>query len=211
MPMEDNEYEEFNKYPSPTLEAQIVNFADEIAYTCHDLDDGIKSGIIGFEDLKNIQLWKDIEIASYLENLDDELKRIVIIRNLIKFLVEDLVRNSLSNLKKVQVVSVEDVRKTQLILSHSLELRKKYEQMRVFLQENMYAHYRVIRMAQKATRVIEDLFNSYIKEPKQLPPHVYDKADKTPIEIVVCDYIAGMTDRFALLEYQKLFDPNFVE
>jgi|LSQX01.3.fsa_nt_gb dGTPase len=209
LPAEDTEYEEFVKNPSPSLESQIVNFADEIAYTCHDLDDGLKSGMISFQDLRNIQLWRDIEADSYTENLNDELKRIVIIRNLINFLVEDLVEQSWSNIKRSGISSVDDVRKSEPILSHSKELKEKHIQMRKLLEDNMYSHFRVVRMAQKAARVIENLFNSYIDEPKQLPPHTQKKIEREPKEIVICDYIAGMTDRYALLEHQKLFDPDF--
>ncbi len=209
LPAEDKEYEEFIKNPSPCLESQVVNFADEIAYTCHDLDDGLKSGIISFQDLENIRLWKEIESGAYLENLDEEIKRIVIIRNLINHLVEDLVNQSSSNISKAGVLSVDDVRKNPPILSHSPDLREKHGQMRKFLEENMYAHFRVIRMAQKAARVIECLFRSYMKEPRQLPPYPRSRMDREPLEVIVCDYIAGMTDRYALLEYQKLFDPNF--
>jgi len=104
---------------------------------------------------------------------------------------------------------VDDVRKNPPILSHSPDLREKHGQMRKFLEENMYAHFRVIRMAQKAARVIECLFRSYMKEPRQLPPYPRSRMDREPLEVIVCDYIAGMTDRYALLEYQKLFDPNF--
>ncbi|HNS32448.1 MAG TPA: deoxyguanosinetriphosphate triphosphohydrolase [bacterium] len=208
LPAEEQEYEEFTRNPSPSLESQVVNFADEIAYTCHDLDDGLKSGIINFEDLKNIQLWKEIESSSYLENLDKELKRIVIIRRLINFLVEDIVTRSSSNISKAGVFSVDEVRKISPVVSHSPELKEKHNQMRKFLEENMYAHYRIIRMAQKAAKVIEDLFNSYIKEPKQLPPHTQRKMEKERMEVVICDYIAGMTDRYALMEHQKLFNPD---
>lgn len=207
LPAEEKDYEEFIKNPSPSLESQVVNFADEIAYTCHDLDDGLKSGIIHFEDLANIQLWREVEASAYIEGLNPELKRIVIIRRLIDFLVRDMVNKSSLNIEKARVCSVEDARKNTPILSHSEEIKEKYAQMRKFLEENMYEHFRVVRMAQKAARIIENLFNSYVKEPKQLPPHTQKKIGREPKETVVCDYIAGMTDRFALMEHQKLFDP----
>lgn len=207
LPAEEPDYKEFIKNPSPSLESQVVNFADEIAYTCHDLDDGLKSGIISFDSLKNIQLWKEVEEFSYIENLNHELKRIVIIRSLINFLVKDMVAKSALNIEKARIQSIEDVRKQPPILSHSEELKGKYLQMRQFLEENMYEHFRVVRMAQKAARIIENLFTAYFKEPKQLPPHTQQKIETAPKEIVICDYIAGMTDRFALMEHQKLFDP----
>ncbi|HRR96106.1 MAG TPA: deoxyguanosinetriphosphate triphosphohydrolase, partial [Candidatus Ratteibacteria bacterium] len=113
---------------------------------------------------------------------------------------------SIENIEKSGVSSIEDVRNTHILITHSEEVIRKHTQLRKFLEENMYENYRVIRMAKKAERIITDLFNAYLNEPKQLPPHIQKKMEYEPKEIVICDYIAGMTDRFAQLEYQKLFN-----
>lgn len=209
IPMEE-EFEEFMKYPSPSLEAQVVNLADEIAYTCHDLDDGLKSGIITIDKLEEVPLWKEIEELSYTENLDQEMKRNVMIRNLINYLVENLVKKSEENIRRAGIKTIEDVRKSSpSLISYPETLKKKLEQLRKFLEDEMYSHFRVIRMTQKGAMIIKDLFNAYIEEPKQLPPHIQERVKKEPSEIVVADYIAGMTDRFALSEHKKLFDPHY--
>lgn len=103
---------------------------------------------------------------------------------------------------------MEDVRQTDALVSLSPEVNKGHIALRNFLEEKMYSHYRVIRMAEKANRTIKDLFYAYLDEPKQLPPDFYNRIGEEPKEMVICDYIAGMTDRFAQEEYKKLFDPH---
>jgi dGTPase len=208
MPLNSPEFKEFTKYNSPSLEAQIVNFADEIAYTCHDLDDGLQSGIIEFGSLDNITLWKELEAVSNVKNLSEQLKRNVMIRRLINYLVTDLVKQSSENINNAKPRSVAEVRNSQLLLAHSQEVKEKHTQLRKFLEENMYQHYEIMRMAQKASRIIEELFNSYLKEPRQLPPDIQKKIENDPKKVVICDYIAGMTDRVAQFEYRKLCDLN---
>jgi len=206
MPL-DSDLKEFLQFKSPSLETQVVNFADEIAYTSHDLDDGLKSEVISIEELKNIELWKEISKSIKVSN---EKKVKIVIRNLINFLVLDFVNQSLKNIKKMEITSLEEVRNTSPILSYSKETYEKYLQLRKFLEEKMYSHYRVIRMAEKASRIITELFHAYMKEPKQLPEHIQNRLKEEKIERVICDYIAGMTDRFAHQEYKKLFDPTAI-
>ena len=201
-----DEYQEFTKFTSPSLEAQVVNVSDEIAYTCHDLDDGIRSGIISFKEIEKITLWKEIEKKVNIEKIPEKHKRHVMIRNFINYLVSDVICQSIENIEKSGVSSIEDVRNTHILITHSEEVIRKHTQLRKFLEENMYENYRIIRMAKKATMIITDLFKTYLSEPKQLPPHIQKKMEYEPKEIVICDYIAGMTDRFAQLEYQKLFN-----
>ncbi len=207
-PLLEAKYEEFTKFNSPSLEAQVVNVADEIAYTCHDLDDGLRSGIINFKELEKVSLWKEIEKLSEIEKIPEKHKRHVIIKNLINYLVNDVVNQSIKNIENSGISSIEDVRKSKTLIFHSEEVKRKHTQLRKFLEENMYENYRVIRMAQKAARIIKELFNAYSDEPKQLPPHIQKRIGKEPKEIVICDYIAGMTDRFAQIEHKKLFDPD---
>jgi dGTPase len=201
--------EEFTQFPSPSVETQIVSLCDEIAYTCHDLDDGIKSEVIKTSALKHIVLWKEVEEMSKDNSTDLGLKRRLMVRNFINYLVSDLVEQSRKNIKNSAVKNVEEVRKSNsYLISHSEAMKTKHTELRKFLEDNMYFHYRVIRMAQKAARVIRDLFYAYLAEPRQMPPGTQTRLEKEPKEIVICDYIAGMTDRFAHLEHQKLFDPH---
>ncbi len=208
IPLIEEKYKEFIKFNSPSLETQVVNVADEIAYTCHDLDDGLRSGIINFKELEKVELWKEMEKISEIEKIPEKHKRHVIIRNLINYLVNDVIIQSIKNIENSGISSIEDVRKSKTLISHSEEVKGKHSQLRKFLEENMYENYRVIRMAQKAARIIKELFKAYLDEPKQLPPHIQKRIEKEPKEIVICDYIAGMTDRFAQIEHQKLFDPK---
>jgi len=207
VPLIEDEYKEFTIFNFPSLECQIVNVSDEIAYTCHDLDDGIRSGIINFKDIEEVEIWIEIEKISEIEKIPKKHIRHVIIRNLIDYLVSDLIINSKRKIEESGIKSVDDVRKFHPLITNSEGVKEKHNQLREFLEENMYENYRVIRMAQKAARIITDLFNAYLIEPKQLPIHIQKKMENEPKEIVICDYIAGMTDRFAQIEHQKLFDP----
>jgi dGTPase len=200
--------QEFTDHISPSLEAQVVNLADEIAYTSHDLDDGIKSGILDTEELKKIELWNTVASIVSKRNPDKEVERPVSISTIINLLVEDLVRTSEENIKNSKISSVEQVRKLPHIITLSNSIEKQYEELNNVLFEKMYNHYRVIRMAEKASRIMKDLFNAYYQEPRQIPPHACRRLNIEPKEQVICDYLAGMTDRFAIEEYKKLFDPH---
>ena len=129
------------------------------------------------------------------------------IRSLINLLVTDLVKETEKRLKEFRVSSLRQVREMKEFVSLSQKIEKENKELKQFLFEKMYCHYRVIRMAEKARRIIESLFMEYIKEPKQLPSLVQESLKEESVPRIVCDYIAGMTDRFALGEYKKLFDP----
>jgi len=204
----DSHSEEFTRETSPSLETQVVNFADEIAYITHDLDDGIKSEIISTNELNDITLWQEVSQLVKKENLNYELQRIAMVRELINLLVTDLVNNSLKNINKTKVSSVDEIRKSKSILAYTEKTTSKHIELKEFLEEKMYFHYRVIRMTQKAHRIISDLFRTYMEESRQLPPHIHKRIGNEKHDRVICDYIAGMTDRFALQEHQKLFTPN---
>ena len=201
------ESNEFEPGKSPTLECQVVNLSDEIAYTSHDLDDGLKAGLINENDLKGTELWSFIYNKVAEKCSEEEKIRYETIRSLINLLVTDLVSETERKLKALRIRSVAEVRERENIVSFSSTWEEKYNLLKQFLLEKMYHHYRVIRMAEKARRVIEALFKVYIKEPKQLPPSARRFLRGESLERLVCDYIAGMTDRFALDEYKKLFDP----
>ncbi|MFH1854246.1 MAG: deoxyguanosinetriphosphate triphosphohydrolase [Candidatus Omnitrophota bacterium] len=195
---------------SPTLETQVVDAADEIAYDNHDIDDGLTSGLIGEQQLSRLELWQDAsaEVKKQYTGLSDKIRRYQIIRSLIDRQIKDLVGASEKNIKVKEIKSVSDVRKRgEKLIAFSEEMKAKRAGFRKFLMENLYKNYRVIRMSDKARRFITDLFNVYMEKPEQIPPSDQKRIKKHETHRVVCDYIAGMTDRFALDEYKKLFDP----
>ncbi|HNQ36184.1 MAG TPA: deoxyguanosinetriphosphate triphosphohydrolase, partial [bacterium] len=203
------EVQEYDPKLYPTLEAQVVNLADEIAYTSHDVDDGLKAGLISAEDLDRVRLWRDLYGKVSGRGLEPELARYAAVRDLINLLVTDLLEQTGRNISGRRIRSVEAVRRqAQPLVEFSPATARKHQELKKFLYENMYRHHRVIRMSEKAKRIIGDLFKVYTKQPKQLPPQVAGRISSAePAARVVCDYIAGMTDNFALEEYQKLFDP----
>ncbi len=200
----------FDTGGSPILEIQVVDIADEIAYDNHDLDDGITSGFIKEADLADIKLWSGsgMAIDRQYPNIDDEIRKYQIIRSLINEQVIDIITQTETNIKKFRVRSSGDaVKLPERIVTFSPGMQKLRKPMREFLAKNLYRHYRVVRMANKAYRFIESLFNIYIDKPDQLPPHTHSRLKNEDKHRVICDYIAGMTDRYALDEYKKFFEP----
>jgi dGTPase len=192
------------------LEAQIANAADELAYTAHDLDDGLRSGMITTGMLEGITLWEIIVTSvGWRGGQLDELARHRLIRRLIGLEVTDLVTTTDQRLRENNVRSVEELQRLPFnVIGFSEDMQRRNREMKDFLYANMYRHHRVIRMAVKAERIIMDLFNAYQAEPSMLPKHVQDFIADRGLERTICDYIAGMTDRFALQEHNKLFDPS---
>jgi len=192
------------------VEAQIVNVADELAYTAHDLDDGLRSGIITVPMLDDIELWQVMrESIGWKRGELDDLIRHRIVRRLIGTEVSDILNASTQRLRENNVNSVEDVQRLPFnVVTFSEDMARHNRQLKDFLYTYMYRYYRVVRMAVKAERLINELFQAYCKEPLILPGHVIKNIDKYGVERVVCDHIAGMTDRFAVEEHQKLFDPT---
>ncbi len=202
--------EEYEKEKQPTLEAQIVDIADEIAYNNHDLDDGLASRMITPEELNEVELWRiNYEKVRAMYPYEDfKIHKYQTIIRIINQQVTDLVNETLRRIQEYGISSVEEVRNCpERLASFSKSMEKKNRELKRFLMENLYTHHRVIRMADKADRIIRGLFRVYTEEPRLLPPHVYAKIEEVGKERLICDYIAGMTDRFALDEYKKLFDP----
>ena len=203
---EAGEYEPEKK---ASLEAQLVNVADEIAYTTHDLDDGLRSGLIQVDDLRDIELWQRSTTSLGIEESDvSEMARRRRVRYLINQLVTDVIDTIDGQLRDQHIETPADVRDARCNLAaFSPGMAQQNRQLKDLLLERLYRHYRVIRMQVKAQRLIRRLFRAYLDEPRQLPPEIQSRvAEETP-ERVVCDYVAGMTDRFAIQEYRKLFDP----
>jgi dGTPase len=191
------------------LEAQITNAADELSYTAHDLDDGLRSGMINSSMLEGITLWEIlVESVAWRGHELDDLSRHRMIRNLIDMEVTDLIHTTDQHLRESGVRSVLDLQKLAYnVIGFSEEMNRRNRQLKDFLYANLYRHHRVVRMAVKAERIISDLFRAYLREPAILPNHVQDLSEERGLERNICDYIAGMTDRFAVEEYQKMFDP----
>lgn len=190
----------------PSLEAQLTNFADEIAYNNHDIDDGLRSGLINIQQLAEVELFAinlDIVKAKYPKL---EYKRLVheTIRRMINTLVVDLCNTSLDNIAKHNPNSIEEIRQLPALIGFSKQTNQQNLALKQFLRHNLYHHYKVNRMSAKAARIIRDLFNAFFENTSLLPDEfqTFAKLDKPR---AVADYIAGMTDRFAIREHRKLF------
>jgi dGTPase len=200
---------EFNPELRGHLEAQITNAADELAYTAHDLDDGLRSGMITPAMLDGIALWEIVTRAINWRPSQplDDLTRHRLIRRLIGIEVDDLVHAMEGRIRQSGVASAQDVQQLPYnLVGFSEETHRRNRELKDFLFANLYRHYRVVRMAVKAERIITDLFNAYLNEPAILPRHVQSTVDGRTLERTICDYIAGMTDRFAIEEHAKLFE-----
>lgn len=201
----------FDRDLRPTLEAQIVNLADESAYTPADLDDGLRSGMITPQQLAELDLWRQLTAELGINPAEHfgDMERHRIIRRLVGKKVTDIVDTTRQRLADHHVQSLEDLRHLrENVVAHSPEFEAANRQLKQFLYENLYRHWRVMRMASKAKRFVSELFNAYVADPGILPPETQRRAAEGDLHRVVCDYLAGMTDRYALQEYQKLFDPT---
>jgi dGTPase len=202
--------EEFLPGIVPLIEAQLINFADEIAYNNHDIDDGLKSGYITSEQLSRVEIWAEVNdsMRKRYPNADPERLKYQTISALIGLFINDLTMTTAAEIKARGVDTVADLRRINVaVVGFSPELTRKNRELKLFLHENLYRHYKVERMRVKAERYITDLFSSYSSHPSLLPQKYRRKMDFAGKERVICDYIAGMTDRFALDEYKKLFEP----
>lgn len=192
-----------------SLEAQIANVSDELAYNAHDLDDGLQSGLITLEELNQLDLWRLVcERAGWSSGNLDEVSRHLLIREMVGIQVDDVLHTTTERLEAIQPKSPDAIQHhPEQVVTHSPEMQALNRVLKDFLFQNMYSHFRVMRMAQRAQRFIEQVFSSYIRDTRQLPPEYQAQIkDKEPYR-VVADYIAAMTDRSALLEYRRLFDP----
>jgi dGTPase len=196
-----------------SLEGQIANVADELAYTAHDLDDGLRSELIAIQDLREVTLWNELAADLGIDPCTElhKIDRHRLIRSLIGWGVADVIETTSHRLEEEGIDSVARLRARGLpIIGFSDQLQARHRELKAFLYQRLYRHWRVVRMAAKARRVLQALFYAYVEEPAQLPSAVQERiaSSEEPLERMVCDYIAGMTDRFALGEYARLFDPN---
>ncbi len=194
----------------PSVEAQIINFADEIAYNNHDIDDGLKSGYISARQLNQVELWREVNdsITARFPDIDEERRKYQVISTLIGLFIGDLTATSLENLRELNIQTLADLRRVnRQVVNFSPELARKNRELKLFLMENLYRHFKVERMRVKAERYLTQLFETYLKHPTLLPQKYVKKMAAVGAERVLCDYIAGMTDRFALDEFKRLFEP----
>jgi dGTPase len=194
----------------PSIEAQIINFADEIAYNNHDIDDGLKSGYITLQQLNQVELWREVRdgVVARFPHSDEERRKYQTISSLIGLCIMDLTETTASSIKAFNIGSIEDLRRINRdVVSFSPELTQKSRELKSFLMDNLYRHHKVERMRVKAERYLTQLFETYNGHPMLLPRKYMKKMEMAGRERVICDYIAGMTDRFALDEFKRLFEP----
>jgi dGTPase len=200
---------DFNPDLRGNLETQIANVADELAYTTHDLDDGLRSGMITPQMLDGISLWEILrETYNWQGPALADIERHRMIRQLVGLMVSDMIETTDRRLRESQAKSALDLQKLKHnVIGYSEEMQRRNRELKDFLYKNLYRHFRVVRMQVKAERTISDLFSAYRTEPLMLPNSVQRLVEKRSLERTICDYIAGMTDRYAIEEYQKLFNP----
>jgi dGTPase len=196
-----------------TLECQLANLADEIAYNTSDLEDGLRSEILDPRDVRRLEIWRAV-IVSLREGPDgdiDTMLRRRAIRRLIGLEITDAITTTAANLAALGAQSPADIRSAgRNIAEFSPELGAMNRELKDFLMQNFYRHPRLVRMSVKANRLLSELFHAYLAEPLQLPREIQTRLQRGPDapERVICDYIAGMTDRYAISEHRKLFDPD---
>ncbi len=201
----------------PSLEAQLANLADEIAYNHHDIDDGLRAGLISVEQLLEVELFRaqHTEVVRLYPDISGRRMVHEITRRMIDVQVTNLVTTTQANIRRAAPASADEVRAlAQTLVSYGDKVTGYNLELKRFLRHNLYRHYRVMRMTGKAGRVIRDLFGVFLESPALMPPEQLRAATRLEAEQgeegrarAVADYIAGMTDRFAILEHGRLFDP----
>jgi dGTPase len=210
--------ERFIHRRQPGLEAQIANLADEIAYNNHDVDDGIRAQLLDLTSLREVRMFRrqyDAVLALYPDLGERRLVHETI-RRMINYLVSDFIRTTQAQLEQTQPRSIDEVRAHSAPLAMlSAECHEEHLELKSFLREHVYRHYKVLRMTSKAQRVLQQLFEGFFKDVSLMPTEHRDqalRAESTHGSVgrarVVADYIAGMTDRYAILEHQRLFEPG---
>ncbi|HEY6281828.1 MAG TPA: deoxyguanosinetriphosphate triphosphohydrolase [Burkholderiales bacterium] len=198
--------ERFLRKQQPSLEAQLCNLADEIAYNNHDVDDGLRSGLISLEQLLEVRIFRR-HLQAVKKQYPSVLERRLIhetVRRMINTLVSDVTRQSLKNIRRLSPKNPDEVRVAGPLIAFSPKIREEQQQLKQFLRRHLYQHYRVARMSMKAKRIIFDLFHAFMEDARLLPPQFQEKAGRDKPR-AISDYIAGMTDRYAIREHRRLF------
>ena len=210
--------ERFVRKQQPGLEAQLANIADEIAYNAHDVDDGLRAGLITIEQLTEVTYFRrhfDL-VRNHYPKLTQRRVIHEVVRRMINNQVTDLIETTKQNIHAYQPAQVQDVRTAPgPLISFSAEMSEQNQQLKQFLRNNLYRHYRVRRMAAKAGRILSALFTAFLEDVHLLPPETRERlsldgtsVDDTDRARAIADYIAGMTDRYAIKEYERLFNPS---
>jgi dGTPase len=192
----------------PSLEAQLTNLADEIAYNSHDIDDGLRSGLITIEQLEQVDFfarhWRDVQAA--WPGLTGRRAIYETKRRLITALADDLLATSEELIRAAAPRTIDDVRAGEPLIRFSPQMRREATELKRFLYEYLYRHYQINRMRSKASRIVRELYEAFVAEPALLPPDYQDKSGDGDQQVRrIADYIAGMTDRYAIREYKRLF------
>ncbi len=201
---------DFEPEERATLEAQIIDLADEIAYNNHDIDDGLKAGYISLQTLANVEIWQATfrKIAEKYPLIGEKRQILQTISFLIRDLIQDLVDTTTENISKHGIKSMADLRRQPLnMAAFSPEMRERNRELKKFLYKNLYRHHKVELMRVKAERFLTLLFENYANNPTLLPQDLQARFAEHGKERVICDYIASMTDRYAQDEYKRLYEP----
>lgn len=205
--------ERFLKGEQPSLEAQLVNIADAIAYSTHDIDDGLRVGYLDAAGLESsVPLYERFakEVRAEYPNIAERRIQKEIVRRIIGCMVDDLVTQSQKNIDEAAPKSVDEVRAlSEPLVSFSEDMLQQVRGLKSYLMDNLYRHYKVLRVTNKSAKLIKDLFDAFYAHPELLPPAYQKKVKEQGAPRVIADYIAGMTDRYAQLEYSRVLDPTF--
>ena len=197
--------------PNPSIEAQTTDVSDEVAYTNHDLDDGLRSGLLTLEMLEEVRLWRRAS-ESIEDRLGEAAERVLLAQTIVALmdlLVTDLIETSGRRLQAAELHSVAEVRaRTCPLVGFSEEIQRDKDDLKNFLQVNLYSHPRVLQISERAQKTLGELFRVYREDPRKLPAHVVAGFNEEGEARAVGDYIAGMTDRFALAEHRRLVGPD---
>jgi dGTPase len=198
--------ERFLRRRRPSLEAQIANLADEIAYNNHDVDDGLRSGLITVEQLAGVGIFaRHLEaVRRQFPGLADRRLIHETVRRMINTLVSDLTEQSRRLIAEHRPASLEAVRDAPSLIAFSDAIRAEEQELKVFLRRQLYQHYKVARMSNKARRVVRELFQAFLADARLLPPEFQERAS-ADLPRAIADYVAGMTDRYAIREHRRLF------
>ena len=208
IPPEEFDLDKNQAYTQPYLEAQVVDLADRAAYTHHDLDDGLQAGILNADELREVPLWRRAldDVNAAFPECSGRIRLHQVTNTVVKWFIDDLILNSSVVLKKAAPNRAEDARCTEeKMVCFSPSMEKACGELTLFLNDNFYKHDKVIKMVARSERILSDLFHGYLARPETLPRDFKRLADDLSIERAVCDYIAGMTDRFAEEEWRRLY------
>ncbi|AZR92396.1 deoxyguanosinetriphosphate triphosphohydrolase [Bordetella trematum] len=191
----------------PSLEAQLANLADEIAYNNHDIDDGLRSGLLTLEQLGEVDFFARhyAEVRAHYPALAARRATAETVRRMINTLIMDLTATSQARIAEAAPASADDVRSAPPLAAFSEPVRREADALKKFLFDNLYRHYQVLRMTTKARRIVRELFQAFLDDPRLLPPDYRRDTDNGQAR-AIADYIAGMTDRYAIAEHRRLFE-----